>query len=341
MTQVSPYPTPGTGQEKPSQPTLEELINRCKFQDKAAFNEIMKRHMGLIKNEIRRIFGKCYLGHLGYQEDVVQDVLEMITKKIVRCLINPSEDGFRNPWGFPNWLKKTAQTQTFEWLRQQNRRDDVINNMIESLTDSLDQPVGEEGTSTLIEVLTDESLNVEGNSAELNKTLESVLLEISELPPKKRLMMKTILMHYDSLEPLDIAQIAENRGTSREQIRAEVDDLACRLVEKNERRILEQGKAQNLWYRVRALEFRKSQLLKDGLTDQSVIAQIEDEMAEKGKKLSELRKVGQDLIRPTSKEIGKLLDLTEEEVKKMATDLFRIRKRLKELVDKGEEGSFE
>ena len=319
--------------------SLDDLVRGCEKQEKAAFDELIERYMGLIIKEIRRVFRSLYIEHLGKQEDVVQDILLIITEKIVRYLIRPPgphENEFHNPRAFPKWLKKTTESQTFEWLRQQNRQNNVIKKKMEALTVSLNRPVGEEDAFTLEGILADDSSNLEESSGRVKEALDRMLTAISGLDPPERLLMRVILIFYDSLEVPDIKEIAKRRAISPDKISAEADQIVLRLVVKNKKRITEQGKEQILWYRLRTLEFRRSELQKDSRADQTLLQEIEKEIADKSEKLTALRKKGRSLIRPANKEIARFMNMSEKEAGNFSTKLFRIREKLKAILKRHE-----
>ena len=342
MNKVISFPSGGAKEKTIPLRSLDDLIHGCKKQEKAAFDELFQRHMGLIIKEIRRVFRSLYIEHLGEQENVVQDILRMITEKTVLCLIRPSkphENEFRNPRGFPKWLINTTRSQTFEWLRQQNRKNNVIKKRIQAVTGSLDSPFGKENALTLKDILADKTPDLEEASGRAKEKLDQILPTISALNPLERLLMRIDLIFYDSLEETDIKEIAERRQISPDMVRAEAEEMVSRLVEKNEKRIEEQGKEQILWYRLRDLEFRKTELQKDSLTDKIQMQEIEEELAVKSERLTALRKKGRSIIRPTNKEIARFMNMSEKDAKNISTKLFRIRKKLNAGLKKDEQNN--
>ena len=340
MSKLISFPPKGTAKEKRQPRSLDDLIHGCRKQEKAAFDELFQRHMGLIIKEIRRVFRSLYIEHLGKQEDVVQDILLMITGKTVRRLsgfTNPQEQEFRNPQGFPKWLKKTTESQTFEWLRQQNRQNNVIKKKMEVLTGSLDSPFGEKNAFTLQDILADESSDLEETSGRVKEVLDQILPAISGLDPLEGLLMRVVLIFYDSLEEPDIKEIAKRRAILPDSVRAEVDEMVLRLVAKNKKRIAEQGKEQILWYRLRALEFKKTELQKDSRADQTLMQEIEEEIVVKSEKLTALRKKGQSIIRPANKEIARFMNMSEKKAENLSIKLFRIREKLKAVLKRDEQ----
>jgi RNA polymerase sigma factor (sigma-70 family) len=82
----------------------EELIERCKRRDPAAYTSLYNQHAKEVYNTILRL-----VGHTAQAEDILQESFVAAFERI---------DSFADTGGFRAWIKRIAINKSVDWLRK-------------------------------------------------------------------------------------------------------------------------------------------------------------------------------------------------------------------------------
>lgn len=160
----------------------QDLVERCRANDRVAFDELVERHKNRIYGFIVRMVNDTYEA-----EDLTQEVF-LRAYKCVR--------GFRGEANFQTWLYRIASNLCVDWSRKRKRRVDVAF--------SLNQAQEEEADGT--KEIPDHGANPEvaAQRAELQASVREVLAQLSD-------KLRAVIVLYD-LEGLTYEEIARSLG---------------------------------------------------------------------------------------------------------------------------------
>ena len=156
------------------------LVERCRVNDEAAFNEIVSRYKNKVYNYVYRMTGSS-----DDAEDLTQEVF-------IRTYV--SLDSFRGQSSLNTWLFRIASNLCTDRFRRQKNRTPAY---------SLDEPVGGEGDQTGHEVA--DTTYEPHRLLENVEMAEQIQLALSQLPEKLR---ATLILHdVEGLPYEEIAQV--------------------------------------------------------------------------------------------------------------------------------------
>jgi RNA polymerase sigma-70 factor (ECF subfamily) len=165
------------------------LIERCRRNDIAAFNEIVIRYKNKIYNYIYRMVGSA--------EDAEDLTQEVFVKMYVAI------DSFRNQSSLNTWLYRIAGNLCIDAHRKRSRRDAGFGGSVSSLDVPLVSESGDEGPGREVPDSTFEPAKLLAQS-EMDSYIQSAL---SKLPEK----MRTVVVLHD-IEGLQYEEIADVVG---------------------------------------------------------------------------------------------------------------------------------
>jgi hypothetical protein len=307
--------------------SLQTLIQGCHNGDRMAFEELMSRYTRHFIRTIRKTFAQANRKDLAGNRGILYEVYLQIVDKILERGLKSNVTAA----GLSAYSKEMAHNETITWLRKQGVKKNVIIHLEERHTTALDMPLGAEANQTLGDMIAGHDAREQEENSRIGEEVARLLDEIADMDPQKRLVFRVYLMFYDSLSNAEIKEIARSRKASVKEISVEVERLLGDLVKRESQRVRCQDLAGIAWYMVQKLERRLLWLKENPDSDNETIGRLQEELEHQRKRHEKLIKKAGSLVRPTNKEICRLLGLDASDakiVKGISLKVFRMREEL-------------
>lgn len=227
-----------------------ELVKLCQQSSRQAWEEFFRRFIPLLKSCIRQSLKsfaeprKIELDDMDEVWDIHSDVVKTIYGKmgICRCV---------RPEGVEAWLRTVATNATITWLRRHGRLKNLPRNYHEGQTFSLDEPIGEDETSTYHDLIAAPS-NPPDKADRVSALIADALAQQINL--KNRMVMRLSLLSLLPLRPNECDELVGISPLDIVKARKLLDEMVAEVAERDKRRRKETEHAVLLWYELISLE---------------------------------------------------------------------------------------
>ena len=271
----------------------------------------------------QRICKTLMAARMGTDVETVASIRMGINKKIINREI--FKEDF-DPYKFRSWLGKVIANHTCDWIRGKLSQCRAMEHYVESTMVSLSDPLAGATDQTYEDIIVNES-SWEGDQ-ELDEEIDKCLGELQGLKDNYRLALLVSIMYYEPLSEEAIAEIASLRRLSVAEIGGEVEKIKMDLERKHDKLLHDQDRAAILWAVVMRLSRRLQNLERDPATPEEKITALQKEIAEKTKRMDDLRQTCRRPIRPSTKAMAALLGIPEKSADTVNVLLFRAREIL-------------